>query len=206
MSETLENAQWLIGAIARGLKMQGGEGVGRVLERLSDQAVNRSTFQAPDPARLPVLRHFAQSTAETMLLDAELAAALAAVAESLQWRQSPSYNDALLGAGFLDNYGWCQIIGPHGFFPGDDFLLGLIMLGPHRHYSDHYHPAPELYWPLTGPSDWKRDAAGFETKAAGATIWHEPNVVHATKTGEHPLLALWCWTSDTATPAKLVAA
>jgi len=206
VNDLFDNAQWLVGAIARGLDTQGGEGVKVVLERLSTQVVTRSALHFPEPAQLPVLRYFAQSIAETMMLDAELAAALAAVAESLQWRQSPSYNDALLGEGFLDNYGWCQIIGPHGFFPGDDFLLGLIMLGPLRHYSDHYHPAPELYWPLTGPSDWKRDTAAFETKSAGVTIWHDPNVVHATKTGNHPLLAIWCWTENTTTPAKLVAA
>ncbi len=206
MNDLFENAQWLVGAIARGLHARGGEGVNVVLERLSTQTVTRSAFHSPEPMQLPVLRHFAQSTAETMLLDAELAAAIAAVSDHLQWRQSPSYNDTLLGAGFLDNYGWCQIVGPYGFFPGDDFLLGLLMLGPHRHYSDHYHPAPELYWPLTGPSDWKRDGAAFQPEPAGATIWHEPNVIHATRTQTHPLRAMWCWTNDTAIPAKLVGA
>ena len=201
-----ENARWLVGAIARGLHARGGEGVAGVLERLSAQEMTRSGFRVPEPVQLPVIRHFAQCTAETMLLDADLAAAIAAIADHLQWRQSASYNDKVLGEGFLENYGWCQIIGPHGFFAGDDFLLGFIILGPHRHYRDHYHPAPELYWPLTSPSDWKRDAGGFATKPAGTTIWHRPNVVHATKTAEHPLLAVWCWTSDTATPAKLVGA
>ncbi len=201
-----ENAQWLVGAIARGLAARGGEGVDGVLERLSEQMVNRPSFHSPEPTQLPVLRNFAECTAETMLLDADLAAAIAAIADHLQWRQSASYNDAVLGKGFLDNYGWSQIIGPHGFFPGEDFLLGFIMLGPRHHYRDHYHPAPELYWPLTGPSEWKRGAGGFEAKPAGTAIWHEPYVVHATKTAEQPLLALWCWTSDTATPAKLVEA
>ena len=69
--------------------------------------------------------------------------------------------------GFSENYGWCEIIGPQGFFKGDDFLLGLLMLGPQRHYKDHYHPAPELYWPLTGPTEWKQGAGGFETKPGG---------------------------------------
>ncbi len=207
MTETLfENAQWLVGAIARGLAARGGEGVERVLERLSEQPVNRSSFHAPVPTQLPVLRNFAECTAETMLIDADLAAAIAAVADHLQWRQSAGYNDTVLGEGFLDNYGWSQIIGPHGFFPGGDFLLGLIMLGPYHHYRDHYHPAPELYWPLTGPSQWKRGAGGFEMKSAGATIWHEPFVVHATRTTGQPLLAVWCWTSDTLIPAKLVEA
>lgn len=207
MNQTpFEIAHWLVGAIARGLQGRGGEGVANVLNRLSAQTLNAAHFRAPEAIQLPVLRSFAQCTAETMLLDADLAAAIAAIADHLQWRQSAGYNDNVLGEGFLDNYGWSQIIGPQGFFAGGDFLLGLIMLGSHRHYRDHYHPAPELYWPLTGPSGWKRGAGGFETKPAGATIWHEPYVVHATKTAEHPLLAVWCWTSDTATPAKLLEA
>ena len=205
--ETFENARWLIGAIARGLHAReaGAEGAAEVLGRLAEQKLDSANFNAPDPARLPVLKDLPDCIGETMLLDADLAAALAAIADDLRWRQSSSYADKLLGEGFIDNYGWTEIIGPRGFFPGDDFLLGLLMLGPNRHYKDHYHPAPELNWPLTGPSDWKKGAGGFETRNAGEPIWHPPLRVHATKTGDRPLLAVWSWTNDTATPAKLVA-
>ncbi|MGH6853943.1 MAG: dimethylsulfonioproprionate lyase family protein [Aestuariivirga sp.] len=196
MDQTLfETARWLVSAIARSLSGHGGEGVDIVLGRLASQALDEAHFRAPEPVALPVLRHFAECTAETMLLEADIAAALAAITDHLQWRQTAAYNDEVLGEGFLENYGWSQIIGPHGFFPGRNFLLGLLMLGPNRHYKDHYHPAPELYWLLTGPSQWKRAGGDFETKPAGTTIWHAPNVVHATKTAGQPLLALWCWTA-----------
>ena len=195
-----DTARWLVGAVARGL-------LGRdhgVLDRLSGQALDAAHFRVPQPARLPVLRHLAECTAEAMLLDADLAAAIAAIEEHLHWRQSSSYSDQVLGEGFSANYGWCEIIGPQGFFTGDDFLLGLLMLGPNRHYRDHYHPAPELYWPLTGLSQWKQGTGDFEHKDAGAVIWHESGVVHATKTQSEPLLAVWCWTRGTDTPARLV--
>lgn len=199
-------ASGLIGAIARGLRERNGAGVSDVLARLSEQTLDAAHFREPEPTRLAVLRHLAQCTAETMLLDASLAAAIAAIEDHLQWRQSASYSDAVLGEGFSANYGWAEIIGPKGFFAGDDFLLGLLMLGPHRHYRDHYHPAPELYWPLTAGSQWRQGEGGFELKQPGATIWHAPNVVHATKTGEAPLLTVWAWTSDTAIRARLVSA
>jgi hypothetical protein len=197
------DVRWLIGAIAQGLEKRGGEGTARVVERLAHQDTSVAQFRGPAPRRQAVCGHLAQCIAETMLIDANLAAALAAVEDRLNWCQSASYSDAVLGEGFMANYGWCEIVGSTGFFPGDDFRLGLLLLGPHRHYKDHYHPAPELYWPLTGPSDWKRGAGGFETKAAGETIWHKPFVMHATRTLDTPLLAVWCWTEDTATPAKL---
>ncbi|MGQ0486099.1 MAG: dimethylsulfonioproprionate lyase family protein [Hyphomicrobiales bacterium] len=193
----------LIGTIAHGLEKRGGEGTARVLERLAQQDMDAAQFREPAPRRQPVCGHLAQCIAETMLVDAKLAAALAAVEDRLNWCQSAGYSDALLGEGFLANYGWCEFVGSAGFFPGADFRLGLLLLGPHRHYRDHYHPAPELYWPLTGPSDWKRGAGGFETRAAGETVWHKPFIMHATRTQDMPLLAVWCWTEDTATPVRL---
>ena len=98
---------------------------------------------------LPCSHYLPQCIGETLLLDPDLAAAIASVEDSLRWLQSSAYTDAVLGEGFTANYGWAEIIGPDGFFPGADFRLGVLMLGPHRHYRDHYHPAPELYWPLT---------------------------------------------------------
>jgi hypothetical protein len=202
-TELFDNARWLIGSIARGLNARQGEGIPDVLSRMAEQNVGQGNFREPESSGLPVLKYLPQCIGETMLLDAELAAAIAAVEDELQWRQSASYSDAVLGEGFTANYGWAEIIGPHGFFGGDDFLLGLLMLGPERHYRDHYHPAPELYWPLTPGSLWSRDSWQFSEKPQGSTIWHPPMTMHATRTSETPLLAVWSWTRDTATPAKL---
>jgi len=189
--------------VARGLHARQGEGVPDVLMRLSQQDIGAAAFRAPEPRGLPVLAHLPQCIGETMLLDPDLAAAIAAVEDELNWLQSSSYTDEVLGAGFTANYGWAEIIGPNGFFPGDDFLLGLLMLGPHRHYRDHYHPAPELYWPLTSSSRWSIDGGPFAEKPQGAVIWHPPMALHATITEETPLLAVWSWTRDVGTPAKL---
>ncbi|MBI2720477.1 MAG: hypothetical protein HY245_12140 [Rhizobiales bacterium] len=201
----LENLNWLIDAIIGGLAKSKGEGVDTVLARLAGQRRDAAALVHPVARSLPVTHYLSQCIAETMLLDARLAAALAAVEPHLQWCRSIHYTDALLGEGFVANYGWCELVGPRGFFPGEDFLLGLLMLGPGRHYRDHYHPAPELYWPLTSGAEWRKGSEDLTPKSAGSTIWHAPNVVHATRTQDKPLLALWCWTSDTATPAKLVA-
>jgi Dimethlysulfonioproprionate lyase len=202
--DLFENSRWLLGAIARGLHATNADAAVAVLERLAAQDLGASAFRMPGPRRLPVLRHFAAGVAESILVSADLAAALAAIEDELHWMQSPTYSDAVLGEGFSDNYGWCHIVGPQGFFAGNDFLLGLLMLGPGRHYLDHYHPAPELYWPLTASSIWKQGEGPFEEKAAGDIIWHAPNAVHATRTQDRPLLAVWAWTRDTATRARLV--
>lgn len=197
-------ARWLINAIAAGLSARNGPGLDEVLERLAQQDL---TKLRDCPARqLPVCRLLPETVAAAMMVDPSLAAAAAACVDELEWRHTAGYSDSLLGEGFMDNYGHCELIGPYGVFPGEDFLLGLLILGPLRHYRDHYHPAPELYWPLTGPSRWKQGSGGFETKQAGETVWHEANIVHATQTGEEALLAVWAWTRDTAIRARLVAA
>lgn len=201
--ENFNDVRWLIGAISEGLERRGGEGTAHVLARIAQQAIGPAQFREPAPRRQPVCSYLAQCVAGSILVDANVAAALAAIEDRLNWCQSASYSDTVLGDGFMANYGWCELVGSAGFFPGDDFRLGMLLLGPHRHYKDHYHPAPELYWPLTGPSDWKRGAGGFATRAAGEIVWHKPFVMHATRTFDAPLLAVWCWTEDTAEPAKL---
>ncbi len=203
-AETFENVNWLVDAIARGLQRRTCPAVISVLARLAEQKRSFPHFVEPDACGLPVTRYFAETIAETMMLEPDLAAALATLDGHFKWQQSSFYSDELLGEGFSQNYGWCQLVGPEGFFPGDDFLLGLLLLGPRRHYKDHFHAAPELYWPLTGPTLWKQGAGDFGTKQAGDIIWHDPNIIHATKTDQSPLLAVWSWTRDTAVGARLV--
>ena len=96
------------------------------------------------------------------------------------------------------------IIGPNGAYAGDDFLLGLFLLGPGLNYPNHAHPAPELYWILSGMSDWRVRDEEFSPREPGETIWHEPYVPHATNVGLQPMLAAYMWTKDVKQGALLV--
>lgn len=193
----------LIKAIALKLGENEDPCVIEVMQRLGQQDLSSGQFKTNTPNKLPVLRELDKALDQASKFDMPIAVAINKVRSELNWKQSNSYTDDIVGKGFIDNYGWCLIIGPDGFFRGDDFLLGLLMLGPDQHYRDHFHPAPELYWPLTGGTDWRQGHDGFATKNAGAIIWHEPFVPHATKTQTQPLLTVWSWTRDTATAAKL---
>ena len=199
-----KKVRFFIDAVRRRLDGYDEDGVLEVLSRLNEQEVGFDAVQQPEPTTLPVLSYFDQCFSEVTTFDGEIARALTDLYPHFRWRQSKAYNDELLGKGFLANYGWCEIIGPNGFFQGDDFLLGLLMLGPHQHYRDHFHPAPELYWPLTSDTEWRKGDEALAPKAAGTVIWHRPNITHATRTCSKPLLTMWSWTKDTATPAKLI--
>jgi len=202
--EVYAGATWLIGAIKRDLIASAAEGASIAVARLAEQDVSASTFHEPIPRNLPACAWLAETIAATMMVSPSVSAALAEVAPHLRWKQNANYSDELLGEGYMASYAYCEFIGPDGFFRGKDFLMGLLLLGPDRFYKDHAHPAPELYWTLTGPSLWRQATSAFETHAAGNAIWHAPNVVHATRTTDTPLLAMWIWTEATSHPARLV--
>lgn len=193
----------MIADIGNLLSAQQGDGVSEVLERLAQQDLGAGAFREPQPQRQPVLSHLPHCLAEVGQLHPALASHFSNVEGSMEWLRSPAYTDLIMGNGFNDNYGWSHIIGPHGFFPGDDFVLGVVMLGPDRHFPDRYQPAPELCWPLTVESFWSRDGKPFFAKRQGTTVWHPSMAPHATMTGASPLLALWFHTRDTASPARL---
>jgi len=182
----------------------GAPGVADVLARLDQQDLSADAFRQVEPARLAGCRHLPEAIGEAAMNVAEVAAAIAAIEDGLCWRQNPNYSDSAMGQpGYMRNYAYAELIGPAGPFAGDDFLLGVFLLGPGVHYLDHRHAAPELYWVLTDGSQWQRDGGGFAGHPAGGIIWHQPWVSHATRTGAGPMLALYAWTRDTDEFAQL---
>jgi len=70
-------------------------------------------------------------------------------------------------------------------------------------YPDHNHAAAEVYHVVGGAADWWREDRGWAALSAGAVIAHAPHVRHAMRTGDEPLLALYCWQGEIATAARL---
>jgi hypothetical protein len=190
-----------VDAIAEHLKTIGGEGTAEVLARLAEQTL--AATQPVAPQDKPVVRFMPDLLQMMAPASPQFASALGATYTNLCWLQSSSYTDDILGEGFGENYAWAELIGPKGVIPGNDFTMGILLLGPHLHYLDHYHPAPELYLPLTSGSHWKKGESAFIERRQGEVIWHPSMMIHATKTFAEPLLAIYVWTRDIATPAKL---
>jgi quercetin dioxygenase-like cupin family protein len=206
-THTHEAAQWFLRAYRSTLEANnaGDDGVADVLVRLGEQDVSASVAVAVEPRRLPACRFLPDVVAASLLSAPDMAAAIAALEEDLQWRQNPNYSDEAMGQpSYMNNYAYAEIIGPAGVYPGDDFLLGLFLLGPGIYYPNHAHPAPELYWILAGDSEWRVRDEPFDPREPGETIWHEPFVPHATCVGGTPLLCVWAWTRDVKHPAMLV--
>ncbi|MET0605517.1 MAG: dimethylsulfonioproprionate lyase family protein, partial [Beijerinckiaceae bacterium] len=134
---------------------------------------------------------------------ARIAHCFAAVEPSADWLQNSAYDDASMGSGWLDNYGYIELLGPQRVFDSQTHRVGFLLIGPHRHYRDHIHPAEENYHIISGSAEWWTEATGWRVQAPCAAIHHAPGVRHATRTRDEPLLALYCWGGDIAPAARL---
>ncbi|MBL9036659.1 MAG: hypothetical protein JNN33_17985 [Rhodospirillaceae bacterium] len=157
------------------------------------------TPHAIEPRRLPV----ADLLAEALSLSPyPLASAIAAAAPTFRWRQNPNYNTDNMGAAFIAGYGYAEFVGrSEALFLSDEIRVGLLVLGPGRHYPPHAHPAEEVYTALMAGS-WRRGVEPWRVVPPGASIHHPPMIEHETKADRGTLLALYCWIGDTATEAR----
>lgn len=174
----------------------------RILAKLKD-AKPRT---APMPRKLPSTKHWDDiHNREGSSAFPDLNNALTAISPLLNWRQNPNYNDDLMGDGYMDNYGYAELVGgDSSFFDAEDIRCGLFLLGPHRYYPKHHHAAEEVYHVLASEaSQWRRDDEDWRSYSFGTPIYHPPWIVHETKTDSDPLLALYCWYGESANAVLL---
>jgi hypothetical protein len=141
---------------------------------------------------LPALRHlpraltFARSTTKDL---AAVADAFGELGPRLDWYRRKGVE--ALGQAFLDGHANAVIIGPDGLERRSDVRIGVSLMAPHIQYVDHHHPPAELYLVLT-PGAWRQEQGPWGEPGVGGIVYNRPNVVHAMKSGEQPLFAIWC--------------
>jgi hypothetical protein len=161
-------------------------------------------LQAEGAPQLPVCRHLASLTrAKTDPAVAEIRDRFLALAPAWRWRQNPNYVADPPDPGFLADYGYVELIGPAGHIADQQLAVGFLLLGPSVDYPEHFHPAEEVYHPITGVAEWWRDGSTRVAVAPGSTIHHPSMLGHSTRTGRTPLLALYCWQGEILTAARI---
>jgi Dimethlysulfonioproprionate lyase len=146
------------------------------------------------PSALPVLRWLHEAKADAPALSLELVNEICSDAPSMAWRQT--YTAADVGAAFLDNYGWSEIVGLSGPLASERIACGFLLLGPDTHYPRHRHEAEEVYIPLAGTASWQQGDGRWRERPPGAVIHHASDEPHAMRTGARALLALYLWRSS----------
>jgi hypothetical protein len=116
---------------------------------------------------------------------------LASLASHITWGQTYSAHE--FGAGFLEKYGWTELIGLRGPIASNRIACGFLFLGPEIEYPRHSHEAEEVYVPLTEQTLWQQSNQDWAYRAPGLPIHHASWVPHAMRTETVPLLALYLW-------------
>ena len=156
------------------------------------RSVLRSVLRWWDPA-------LARARAETM---GEIADAVAELAPSLSWTRTAGHVADPPNAGFLDGYAHATLAASPDDGPFFGVVLGLLLLGAGVDYPPHHHPADEVYLPLT-PARWIHGLdEDHRPEPAGVPIHHRPWQPHGMRTGDAPLLAIYLWSGDVATPSR----
>ncbi|MDU9025739.1 dimethylsulfoniopropionate lyase [Pseudomonas corrugata] len=91
---------------------------------------------------------------------------------------------------FVERHRHGIIAGPGGLLECSTLTLGLALMMPQTCYPYHQHPPAEFYLVLS-PGDWYREDVGWWTPGAGGVVFNFPSCVHAMKSTNVPLLALW---------------
>ena len=116
---------------------------------------------------------------------------LVSLSNSLAWGQTYSAQD--FGLGFLEKYGWTEIIGQRGPIASDRIACGFLLLGSQVEYPRHRHEAQEVYVPLTGKTLWLQGNQDWNYRTPGLPVYHASWEPHAMRTETVPLLALYLW-------------
>ena len=110
-----------------------------------------------------------------------------------EWQVTSTYPEALRKV-----VRWKTLIGgngdgPVGGVPQQDVVMGVLDLDPGGYYPAHSHPAPEIYFILSGTAEWTIGEETFTAKP-GMAIYHAPNMPHRmVNRGAEPLHTIWFW-------------
>lgn len=132
----------------------------------------------------------------------QIARAVAMLTQRLRWTYGyppdPRY------PGLERRVAFTELLGATAIWRSERMLAGLTLIAPHTCYPAHAHPAIELYLVVTGAAAWQHGDAAAATRPPGSVIVHPKGAPHAMTTGSEPLLAVFTWRGDLATPPAFV--
>jgi hypothetical protein len=157
------------------------------------------------PQPVPVTAHAAASIQHHMpaVLASSWPAPLTDIAPALSacWKRLDWYYHYPDRPDLAANIAFAELIGPAAPLWSDKIRVGFTFMAPGIFYPLHDHPAVELYLVLSGHAQWTRGTM-TTSQDPGTTILHASMQPHAMQTTTEPLLALYLWTGEIASPAR----
>jgi hypothetical protein len=164
--------------------------------------------QATQPRILPMVETWFEYSLKlpTATHCTPLVTTLTALSQQFHWVPVPV---DYLGPHFATEFAYTQIIGPPVAFSDEVlFANGVIAVGfslqaPHVFYPPHNHKALEFYGVLTGTARWQVCNSIPVAQSPGSYIFHDNDVPHAMETSAEPLLTIWAWLGELASPINV---
>lgn len=158
-----------------------------------------------DPAWAPACRHWDRLLALAAAQgQGDIADALRPLGGAVGWMSGGDFYGPESGD-LEDKLAYADVVGPYGgLFAAGGYHLGAIIFAPRIDYPPHGHPAAELYYLVAGHGEWRRGDEEWTARPPGSLIHHPPNMAHAARTADGPVLALVCLIGDVDTPPALL--
>lgn len=93
-------------------------------------------------------------------------------------------------------YAGTVVAGPRGLIASEQVEIGISIMAPHTVYPDHRHPPVEIYLVLSD-GQWRQEDFDWATPGFGKLVYNPGNVLHSMRSGDEPLLSVWCLPLDT---------
>ncbi len=157
-------------------------------------ALRRVGPEAPETrgTSLPACDHFQSACRAARQHSPEIASltdALSALAPRLSWTLRPGIDAH--GDDFARKHANATIIGDGGIERSDEVAIGVSLMAPRTTYPDHHHPPEEVYIVLS-PGEWRQGPGAWWVPGIGGLVHNPPNILHSMRSGDAPLLAIWC--------------
>ncbi|QYX58294.1 dimethylsulfoniopropionate lyase [Roseovarius sp. SCSIO 43702] len=124
----------------------------------------------------------------------ELVAAFLALEPALAWYKRTG-DTTNANAAYHEGHANAMIVGPGGLVPNERVSLGVSLLAPGVRYPDHTHPPEETYLVLS-EGEFSQDGVTWFTPGIGGTFYNPPGILHAMRSGDTPLFAMWALWAD----------
>ncbi|NBD33375.1 MAG: hypothetical protein GVY17_10505 [Cyanobacteria bacterium] len=147
------------------------------------------------------LRYLAQSLALAQIqLDRPIIELTRSAAGWAAW--SEFYESCAWSSPFIECFANGDIIGPKAPWYSEQLIVGLFVFGPDIFYPQHAHPAPEIYYVLSGNPKFQVGAdQPFISQPPGSIVLHRSNISHAIKTDNLPVCGVYAWRGDLSAPS-----
>ena len=157
----------------------------------ADDALQPLAYVPQQPRALPVTRHLAETAPPGNPATDALRRSIVDAIPYASWEQS--YSEDQVGASYLAQYGFFNLVSPNGPFVSDTMRVSIGVWGAGLVYPPHTHRPEELYVVLAGSAVFHTEGRDPVSAVPETLIHHPSNVRHGFSVGDQGVLLIAFW-------------